>query len=232
MRTAIAALRDDRLLRLNDLHDDFDHTRKLWKLQRVRVERYAERVTFHNEQTGTRITGEQLVARTGAALRRINEQTFKEIVGQFELFATDLLRLWLPAHVHLVEGKAVDVQTLFASNSLDDVRRAALQEAVDATIQKNAYARPAKWFRYLHDVFGSVVVPASDVEAFAEMKATRDLLEHSGAVANATYREKSGAAARFQVGDAVAVDDEYHAKAFQLVRRMIGDLAAAAIAVS
>ena len=142
LAAAIARLRVDRLQKLNDLHDDYDHTRKLWKMLWVRVRRYKHGVTFHNELTGTRVTGEQLAAGTGAALRRLNEQTFKDIIAQFELFATDLLRLWLTEHVKLVKGKALDIQTLFASTSLHDTQQAALEEAVESTILKKSYSRP------------------------------------------------------------------------------------------
>ena len=72
-------------------------------------------------------------------LRRLNERSFKEMLALFELFLSDLLRLWLTAHVALVEGKALTIRTLFASSSLQDLREAALQEAVESTILKRAY---------------------------------------------------------------------------------------------
>lgn len=225
-------LRDDRLQRLNDLHDDFDHTSKLWRMLLVRVERYGEQITFQNRVTGTRVTGQQLAGRTGGASRRLNEQTFKEIIGQFELFAGDFLRLWLTSHVDLIEAKALDVQTLFSSNSLHDVQQAALREAVESTIQDKAYGRPGKWFTYFHRILGANAVPPQDIEAFAEMKASRDVLEHANGVANALYLEKARGAARFKVGEFITVDTKYHTAAFHLVQRLIRNVADAAIAVA
>ena len=232
VRQALTMLRDDHLQRLNDLHDDFDHTSKLWRMVLVRVERYGEQITFQNRVTGTRTTGQQLAGRAGGALRRLNEQTFKEIIGQFELFAGDFLRLWLTSHFHLVEAKALDVQTLFASNSLHDVQQAALREAVESTIQDKTYGRPHKWFTYLHRIVGVNAVSAQDIEAFAEMKASRDVIEHANGIANALYVDKAGGAARFKVGDFVTVDAAYHTAAFHLVQRLVRNIADAAIAVT
>jgi len=232
LAAAIAKLQADRVQKLNELHDDYDHTAKLWKMLRIEVQRYGKRVTFHNPETGMRVDGVQLANRTGAVLRRLNEQSFQDVVAQFELFVADFLRMWLPAHVPLVEGKALSIKTLFASNSLQDLRQAALREAVEATILKRAHGRPADWFRYINEILGGTVVLPSDVETFAEMKATRDALEHAGGIANAIYREKAGRAARVNVGDMVAVNDAYHSRAFQLVRRLMNDVAYAGMAAA
>jgi hypothetical protein len=56
------------------------------------------------------------------------------------------------------------------------------------------------------------------------------VLEHGGGVANVTYLEKAGTAARFRVGEVVTVDNAYHNTAFHMVRRLITDVANAAIA--
>ena len=228
----ITTLRNDRIQKLSDLHDDYHHTSKLWKMLRIEVQRYGKQVTFQNANTGTRVNGAQLADRTGAALRRLNEQSFKDIIAQFELFAFDLLRLWLTAHVPLVEGKALSIKTLFASTSLQDLRKAALLEAVESTILKRAYGRPADWFRYLQEILGHVIVSANDVETFTEMKATRDVLEHAGGIANATYCDKAGRAVRAIIGAPIDVSDDYHTATFQLARRLIDSIANAAIAAA
>ncbi len=228
----IATLQADRVQKLNNLHDDYEHTRKLWKMLRAEVERYGKRVTFHNPNTGTRADAAQLAGRTGTALRRLNEQTFKDIIAQFEMFTSDLLRLWLPGHISLVEGKALSIRTLFASNSLQDLREAALREAVESTVLKRVFGRPADWFRYIHEILRTPVVSTNDIETFAEMKATRDVLEHAGGIANATYREKAGRAARVNVGASVVITDDYHTEAFRLVRQLVEGIANAAIAAA
>jgi hypothetical protein len=119
LAAAIATLSGGRLRELNNLHDDYDHTRKLWKMLRIEVRRYGKRVTFQNENTGTRVDGAQLAGRTGAVLRRLNEQSFKEMLALFELFLSDLLRLWLTAHVPLVEGKAGPAARARIGDALD-----------------------------------------------------------------------------------------------------------------
>ena len=64
------------------------------------------------------------------------------------------------------------------------------------------------------------------------LEATRDVIEHAEGVASATYVEKSGAAARFRVGEAVGVDAAYHEGAYRFVQRLIADVSNVAIAAA
>ena len=81
-------------------------------------------------------------------------------------------------------------------------------------------------------MLGGPVVSANDIDTFAEMKATRDVLEHAGGIANAMYRQKAGRIARAGVGDPLDISDDYHTAAFELVRRLINDLSNAAVAAA
>ena len=74
-----------------------------------------------------------------------------------------------------------------------------MHEAAASTVSKKVYGRPSEWIRYINQIFGAVVVTSQDGVTFAEMKATRDILEHARGIANATYREKAGGAARHAI---------------------------------
>ena len=230
LKSEVGALRDRRLGRLAGLHDDYEFTRKLWTTVWVSVKRYGERFSLENAVTGTRASEADLVGRAGGAIIRLREQSFKSIVGQFELFAGELLRAWLTAHPEEVDRKTVELRTLLSSTSLADVQRAALGEAIESTILEKAYARPVKWFSYLRTLLGRPAAADADVARFSELKATRDVIEHAEGVASSTYVEKSGSAARFRVGEVVTVDAAYHEGAYHFVGTLIADVANQAIA--
>lgn len=58
-----------------------------------------------------------------------------------------------------------------------------------------------------------------EVDALAELKATRDVLEHNAGVANDTYVRKAGKKARYAAGEYVEIDDAYHLASWQLVKK-------------
>ena len=47
---------------------------------------------------------------------------------------------------------------------------------------------------------------------------------------NETYLRKAGTTARYQVGDHVEIDDDYHLDCWRLVKKVVADVTAAAIA--
>ncbi len=227
---AIGALRDRRVQQLNDLHDEYDHTRKLWRMLQIDVERYKRSLTFHNSTTGSRLGGEELAGLAGATLARLNERTFKDMIGQFEFFATELMRIWLTAHPELLTEKALTVKTLLDAKTLGEAQRAAVHDAIESTILNKAYDAPAKWFNYLHKLLKAKVIVDSDVERFGEMKARRDVLEHAGGVVNQLYVGKSGANAKWKVGERVELRESDLSTAYSFLKQLITNVSKAAIA--
>jgi hypothetical protein len=73
--------------------------------------------------------------------------------------------------------------------------------------------------------------PAEDeIDALAEIKAARDILEHNAGVVNGTYRRKAGKKARYEVGDHVELDDAYHLDSWKLIKKVVGAVTSAAVA--
>ena len=72
--------------------------------------------------------------------------------------------------------------------------------------------------------------PYTAAELAAEMKATRDILEHNAGVVNDIYIRKAGNRTRYAVGDLVEIDDSYHFASWRLIKKVAADLTAAAIA--
>lgn len=72
--------------------------------------------------------------------------------------------------------------------------------------------------------------PAEDeIDALAEIKAARDILEHNAGVVNETYRKKAGKSARYEIGEHVEIDDAYHLESWRLIKKVVRDVTSAAI---
>lgn len=69
-----------------------------------------------------------------------------------------------------------------------------------------------------------------EIDALAEIKATRDLLEHNAGVVNATYQRKAGKLARYAVGEAIQLDDAYVLQSWRVLRKIAGDVSSSALA--
>jgi hypothetical protein len=63
----------------------------------------------------------------------------------------------------------------------------------------------------------------------AEIKATRDILEHNAGVVNETYRRKAGKIARYEVGERVGLEDAYHLESWGLMKKVERDLTESAL---
>jgi hypothetical protein len=229
LRAIIEGLRDNCFGKLEDLHDDHVHTRTLWRSVQVRVQRHGARLRVQNPVTNHVVDGPQLAGKARRSVQRLKERSFKDIVAQFELFVTALLRAWLPVHPELLAEKALTVATLLASKSLLEAQGAAIREAVEDTIADKMYGRLEKWFNYLKRMFG-VRFSADDESSFIEMKARRDELEHHGGVIAAIYPEKAKAASRYNVGDQIQLSDGDVDEAYQLIRRLVDEVARFAMA--
>ncbi len=72
--------------------------------------------------------------------------------------------------------------------------------------------------------------PTSDeIDTIAEIKATRDLLEHNAGIVNELYVRKAGMKSRFAVSDRVEIDVDYHLASRKLFKTVVSDLTTVAI---
>ena len=227
----IHILCDAYVVKLNDLHDDFVHTRMLWVTLQVRVRRYSENPRVTNPITGNAIEGVALAGKASGSLDRLRNRSFKDIVVQLELFTAELLRAWLFESPLLMSEKALNIATLLKSKSLVDAQQAAIREAVDSTLTDKMYGRPDKWFNYLRKNLG-VKFDAQDEAAYVEMKARRDVLEHQSGIVEATYLEKAKAFARYRIGDQVKLANRDIDEAYRLILALVRKSTTDAIAKS
>jgi hypothetical protein len=203
----IQSLRERYCPRLVDLHDDYVNKRMLWESLRVRVIRYNENPVVVNPITGQKMEGSDLARRAPASLQRLTERSFKDVVSQFELFLSELVRVWLIDKPQLISEKALNLGTLLGSRSLQEAQAAAISEAVESTIADKMYGRPEKWLKYVRTNLGLDFSAASQAE-FLEMKARRDVLEHHNGIVDASYQDKAREARKFQVGEKIELIEQ------------------------
>ena len=92
------------------------------------------------------------------------------------------------------------------------------------------YENVRDWFDALNKTVKLNCPTADEIDSIAEVKATRDLLEHNGGIANETYIRKAGTKARYAAGEQIEIDDDYHLASWQLVKKVVADLTDAATA--
>jgi hypothetical protein len=86
------------------------------------------------------------------------------------------------------------------------------------------------WFDALNKAVKLGCPTEDEADALAELKATRDILEHNSGVANDTYVRKAGKRARYAAGDHVEIDDNYHLASWRLIKKVVADLTTASAA--
>lgn len=72
-------------------------------------------------------------------------------------------------------------------------------------------------------------LPSVDqIDQFSEIKASRDVLEHSQGIVNELFRRRAGALARYNVGEELEIPEHYHRESWTLLRDVVRELTAAA----
>ena len=92
------------------------------------------------------------------------------------------------------------------------------------------YENLREWFVTLNRAVQLDCPSEDEIDALAEVKAARDILEHNAGVVNEVYLRKAGKKARYTAGEHVEIDDSYHLASWQLIKKVVAEDTAAAIA--
>jgi hypothetical protein len=229
LATQIRELADRVQDNLRAARDFYYHTESAWRVvQQVAAE--GRKVNVRNMETGA-ILG--IADLEGLAKRYVSlylaESVFQHFVSLFEDFVFGLLGSWLvayPAGIPNKDRKPVDLATIIDAPDKEAIIRAVVDRELDGL----KYERPAAWFKYLNDRV-KLGCPTSDqTERLAEIKASRDILVHNRGIVNKSYLDKAGTGARFTVGQRLEISEPYLLASWTLIRDVVQDMAAAAIA--
>lgn len=207
-------------------YDYYSDTKSAWTITALRVAA-GDQFDFKSDVTGTLTTQADLEAkRRGYVAGFLAEATFQQFLAVFEAFVADLLRLWLTAHPRGLGGKPLTLHDVLDAGDVPAV----IDRVVAHEVGEVTYKSPRMVFKYLGERTGIALPAASDIDQLAEAKATRDLLVHNRGVVDAEYRKKAGGGARSPIGDRIEVDEPYHRKTWELLKRLVIDIATAAVA--
>ncbi|MGB8839851.1 MAG: hypothetical protein WCC64_02165 [Aliidongia sp.] len=140
-----------------------------------------------------------------------------------EDYIINILKLLLRAHPErLVRGvKGGDARSTiqvedFVSRGRDEI----IEELIRARISGVLYGKPAEYLKYLAMIM-EIEVPQDTLEAFFEIKATRDIIVHADGRVNDRYVEKAGGRARAEVGKLLVADRVYFDGAIAAMKNLI-----------
>ena len=222
----LATLRDRTLVDLNTAHDYYLDTKTAWRIARQAI-LASTPFTYRNRITGTVTTQQALAARAVEYIaKQLVETTFQQFLSIFESFFFDLLRLWLLAYPQSLSRKPVDFKTILDAPDKDAI----ILLVVNKELNEILYERPTRWFAYLEERAKLGCPTGNEIERFAEAKASRDVLVHNRGVVSKAYVSKAGRLARFKEGDRIDLPEDYHQATWELIRKIVTDICATAIA--
>jgi hypothetical protein len=219
----VIAERADR--ELDGVHDFFEHSKLVWASFKYFVDQ-GHRISSESQATGTRIDQEGLV-RLGPQYTRdyLITFTFRQFVTAFEAFLFNFLHRLLLHNPWPFSPRQLDFRTVLEAASRDEI----ISSVILKQLNELKYEHIREWFAAINKAV-KLDCPAEDeIDALAEIKATRDVLEHNAGVVNEIYRRKAGKRARYEVGDHVELEDPYHLESWRLIKKVVRDVTAAAI---
>jgi hypothetical protein len=222
----LARHRDLILGDLDAAHDYYTNTRAAWRI----VRRYISdggTVSVRNRSAGNVSTHHDLPAKAQLYVTEyLAVATLQQFVTLFEDFVFGVMRHWLLAYPQRLDRKQVPMSLVLSAADLAEVKLA----AVNRELNELSYKRVRDWFAYLDDMVKLGCPTADEIDRLAEVKATRDVFVHNRGVASPTYEEKAGAKKRGKAGDKLDVPEHYHREGWELIKKVVSDVSAAAIA--
>lgn len=119
-----------------------------------------------------------------------------------------------------VDESSVPLRTVLDAQTLENI----YSTVVSDKLHQLMYASPLDYFGYLKNALG-LEPTAEVVDAYIEIKATRDLLTHNQGYVNETYITKAGDIARSKdVRQRLPLTPEYFAQSIGTMKRIVGDV--------
>lgn len=220
----VVDLRDRALAEFVAIHDYYNDSKVAWRIIH-RLGRSDSSIRYTNLATATEMSLTELADKARGYAQHVRTATFHQFLASFENFLLDFLRQWMLAYPRRLGKRTVELDAILNATDKDAVTML----VIDKEIGEILYARPTAWFDYLGKLINLDCPATSEIEQFSEMKATRDVLIHNRGVANAAYLSKAGSRARYKVGERIEIPEQYHREGWELLRKIVADIANAAI---
>jgi hypothetical protein len=211
---------------LDAVHDFFEHSKLVWDFFQTLVGE-GRRVIAENLATGTRIDQDGLVRLVPQYLREyLATFTFRQFVSTFETFLFSLLHRILLHNPYQFSRCQLDFDVVLKAGDRDEI----ISGVILKQLNELKYEQLREWFVALNRAVKLDCPTDDEVAALAEVKAARDVLEHNAGVVNEVYIRKAGKNARYPAGEKVEIDENYHRESWRLIKKVVADVTAAAVA--
>jgi hypothetical protein len=202
-----------------------DDSKIVWRSFQILVDQ-GRKVSDENLATGTRIDQDDLVRLAPQYTREyLATFTFRQFVSAFQAFLFNFLHRLLLHNPWQFSKKQLDFGTVLKAAGLDEI----VSGVILKQLNELKYEQLREWFVAINEAVKLGCPTEDELDALAEIKAARDILEHNAGVVNETYRRKAGRRARYNVGDHVEIEDAYHLESWRLIKKVVQDLTSAAL---
>lgn len=220
----IQQLANRSLSALDAAHNYYEHNNGVWRQMQESV-KDGMQFTIRNTLTGSVVDEQALIALTQLYMTEFHTSfTFQHFVSLLEAWFSDLIRLWLTAYPHSLAKRQIEFSAVLEAPDKSAITFA----VVDKELTELTYRRVADWFVYMERLVQLGCPTLDEIERLAEIKVSRDILVHNKGVVNAIYLAKAGAKARYQLGEKLEIPDDYHRASWELMKKVIQDVTAAA----
>jgi hypothetical protein len=211
---------------LDAVHDFFEFSKVAWRAFGSLVDE-GRRIVATNAATGTTHDQNGLLGLAPHYHRAyLAVFTFRQFVSIFEVFLFDLLHRVLLHNPWQLSRTQLDFEVVLKAGDREEVISAVLLKQLNQL----RYEKLRDWFDALNKAVKLDCPSDDEIDALAEVKATRDVLEHNAGVVNDVYLRKAGKKARHALGDRVEIDDNYHLESWRLIKKAVADLSGVALA--
>lgn len=210
---------------LDSVHDFFEHSRIVWRSFKFHVDQ-GHKISIDNPATGTLIDQDGLVRLAPHYARvYLTALTFRQFVSAFEAFLFNFLHRLLMHNPWQFSERQLDFGTVLKATSRDDI----ISGVILRELNELRYKHIREWFAAVNKAVKLDSPAEEEIDALAEIKAARDVLEHNAGIVNEIYRRKAGKKARYEVGDHIELEDAYHLESWRLIKKVVRDVTSAAI---
>jgi len=222
----VRALGDRANRELDAVQDFFEHSRTVWRSFQGLVAG-GHKVVAQNLATGTTIDQDELVRLEPQYVRQyLTTFTFRQFVSTFEVFLFNLLQQVFLHNPWQFAKARLELDVVLKARDREEI----IAGVIAKQLNELKYESLRDWFGALDKALKLGCPTDDEIDALAEVKATRDILEHNAGVVNETYVRKAGKRARYAVGDRVEVAEAYHLESWRLIKKVVTDVAGAAAA--
>ncbi len=219
----VIAERADR--ELDSVHDFFEHSKIVWGSFQSFVEQ-GHKISTENPATGTRVDQDGLLRLAPQYIRNyLITFTFRQFVTAFEAFLFNFLHRLLLHNPWPFSQRQLDFRTVLEAASRDEIISAVILKQLNEL----KYEQLREWFVAINKAVKLDCPSEDEIDALAEIKAARDVLEHNAGIVNETYRRKAGKRARYEIGDFVELEDAYYLESWRLIKKVVRDVTSAAV---